>query len=90
MCDEESGGNTKWSRTSEEGDYYVETNQELPNVGGSKFQRPMGKDAAKRKGKGKASQSSLAPDYSEEFRSLNITRNSDIEIVATQILKSTI
>ncbi|KAJ9546400.1 hypothetical protein OSB04_018943 [Centaurea solstitialis] len=83
--DEESGGSTKRSRTSEEGDYSTETNQESPNASASKVQRPMGRDAAKRKGKGKASQSSLAPDYSEQFRSLNITRSSEVEVMSKKL-----
>ncbi|KAJ9558025.1 hypothetical protein OSB04_012639 [Centaurea solstitialis] len=49
--DEESGGSTKRSRTSEEGDYSTETNQESLNASASKVQCPMGRDAAKRKRK---------------------------------------
>ncbi|GKE84857.1 hypothetical protein Tco_1558599, partial [Tanacetum coccineum] len=49
---EESGGSTKRSRrVSEEGDYVVHSNQETPNSGGSSIQRPIGRDAAKKKGK---------------------------------------
>ena len=84
MDDDESGGSITRSRTSE-GDYSVEINQESPNVGGSKVQRPMGKDAAKKKGKTKASQSFVIPDYSEEFRALNITRNSEVEMMSKRI-----
>ncbi|KAJ9556282.1 hypothetical protein OSB04_010896 [Centaurea solstitialis] len=49
--DEESCGSTKRSRTSEEGDYSVETNKESPNSGVLKVQRPMGRDATKKKRK---------------------------------------
>ena len=83
--DEESGASTKRSRTSEEGDYSVETNKESPNASGSKVQRPMGRDAAKKKGKRKASQSFVVPDYSQEFRALNITRNSEVEMMSKRI-----
>ncbi|GKD57004.1 hypothetical protein Tco_1290391, partial [Tanacetum coccineum] len=48
---EESGGSTKRSRTSEEGEYVVHSNQETPNSGGSTIQRPIGRDVAKKKGK---------------------------------------
>lgn len=58
---EESGGSTKRSRTTEEGEYVVHSNQETPTSGGSTIQRPIGRDAAKKKGKGKASQSITSP-----------------------------
>ncbi|GJR31109.1 hypothetical protein Tco_1107341 [Tanacetum coccineum] len=38
---EESGGSTKRSQTSEEGEYVVHSNQETPNSGGSTIQRPI-------------------------------------------------
>lgn len=82
---EESGGSTKRSRTSEEGDYSVETNKESPNSGVSKVQRPMGRDATKKKGKGKASQSFVVPDYSEEFRALNITRKTEVDMMSKRM-----
>ncbi|KAJ9546878.1 hypothetical protein OSB04_019421 [Centaurea solstitialis] len=56
--DEESGGSTKRSRTSEEGDYSVETNKESPNS---------------------------IPDYSEEFRALNITRKTEVEMMSKRM-----
>ncbi|GJT51981.1 hypothetical protein Tco_0978138 [Tanacetum coccineum] len=62
---EESGGSTKRSRTSEEGEYVVHSNQETPNSGGS--QRPIGRDSAKKKGKGKASQSFSSAEFVEEL-----------------------
>ncbi|KAJ9546804.1 hypothetical protein OSB04_019347 [Centaurea solstitialis] len=82
--DEESGGSTKRSRTSE-GDYSVETNKEIPNSGVSKVQRPMGRDAAKKKGKGKASQSFVVPDYYAEFHSLNITKKIEVEMMSKKM-----
>ncbi|KAJ9547490.1 LOW QUALITY PROTEIN: hypothetical protein OSB04_020033 [Centaurea solstitialis] len=81
--DEESGGSIKRSKTSEEGGYSTETNQESPNPSASKVQRPIGGDAAKEKEK--ASQSSLASDYSEQFRSLNITRSSEVEVMSKKL-----
>ncbi|GKB84008.1 glutathione S-transferase T3-like protein [Tanacetum coccineum] len=80
---EESGGSTKRSRTSEEGEYVVHSNQETPNSSGSTIQRPIGRDAAKKKGKGKASQSFSFPnnEFVEELRAMRITRESEIEVM---------
>ncbi|GKC96559.1 hypothetical protein Tco_1162001, partial [Tanacetum coccineum] len=75
---EESGGSTKRSRTSEEGEYVVHSNQETPNSGGSTIQRPIGRDAAKKKGKGKASPNN---EFVEELRAMRITRESEIEVM---------
>ncbi|GKA54733.1 glutathione S-transferase T3-like protein [Tanacetum coccineum] len=75
---EESGGSTKRSRVSEEGDYVVHSNQETPNSGGSSIQRPIGRDAAKKKGKGKASPNN---EFVEELRAMRITRESEIEVM---------
>ncbi|GJV85364.1 hypothetical protein Tco_1525262 [Tanacetum coccineum] len=74
---EESGGSTKRSRTSEEGEYVVHSNQETPNIGGSTIQR----HAAKKKGKGKASQSFSSAEFVEELRAMRITRESEIEVM---------
>ncbi|GJU99849.1 glutathione S-transferase T3-like protein [Tanacetum coccineum] len=80
---EESGGSTKRSRTSEEGEMLFTSNQETPNSGGSTIQRPIGRDAAKKKGKGKASQSFSFPnnEFVEELRAMRITRESEIEVM---------
>ncbi|GKB48908.1 glutathione S-transferase T3-like protein [Tanacetum coccineum] len=80
---EESGGSTKRSRTSEEGEYVVHSNQETPNSSGSTIQRPIGRDAAKKKGKGKASQSFSFPnnEFVEELYAIRITRESEIEVM---------
>ncbi|GKB31375.1 hypothetical protein Tco_0870776 [Tanacetum coccineum] len=75
---EESGGSTKRSRVSEEGDYVVYSNQETPNSGGSIIQRPIGRDVATKKGKGKAS---LNNEFVEELRTMRITRESEIEVM---------
>ncbi|KAL8223879.1 hypothetical protein R6Q57_019354 [Mikania cordata] len=48
---EESGGSTKRSRTTEEGDYCVNSNPDLPTNGGSTIKRPTGRDSAKKKAK---------------------------------------
>nr|GFB54661.1 fgenesh protein 73 [Tanacetum cinerariifolium] len=80
---EESGGSTKRSRTSEEGEYVVHSNQETPNSSGSTIQRPIGRDGAKKKGKGKTSQSFSFPnnEFAKELRAMRITRESEIEVM---------
>nr|GEW70233.1 glutathione S-transferase T3-like [Tanacetum cinerariifolium] len=80
---EESGGSMKISRTSEKGEYVDHSNQETPNSSGSTIQRPIGRDAAKKKGKGKTSQSFSFPnnEFVEELRSMKITRESEIEVM---------
>ncbi|GJU33729.1 glutathione S-transferase T3-like protein [Tanacetum coccineum] len=73
----ESGGSTKRSRVSEEGDYVVHSNQETPNNGGSTIQRHIGIDDAKKKGNGKASRNNKSV---EELCAMRITRGSEIEV----------
>nr|GFA92564.1 glutathione S-transferase T3-like [Tanacetum cinerariifolium]GFA96949.1 glutathione S-transferase T3-like [Tanacetum cinerariifolium] len=72
---EESGGYTKRSRTSEEGEYVVHSNQEIPTSSGSTIQRRIGRDVAKKKRKGKTSQSFSFPDneFVKELRAMRIT-----------------
>nr|GFC56644.1 hypothetical protein [Tanacetum cinerariifolium] len=48
---EESGGSSKGSRTTENGDY---SNPETPNSVASTTERPIGRDATKKKGKDSA------------------------------------
>ncbi|GKC32035.1 hypothetical protein Tco_1039329 [Tanacetum coccineum] len=76
------GGSVSNQRTaaSEEGEYVVHSNQETPNSGGSTIQRPIGRDAAKKKGKGKASQSFSSAEFVEELRAMRITRESEIDV----------
>ena len=75
---EDSRGSMKRSKTTEEED----TDQESPIVGGSTIQRPTGRDAAKKRGKGKASQSSsFSNDFSAELHAMPITRNNEVELM---------
>ncbi|KAL8216079.1 hypothetical protein R6Q57_022916 [Mikania cordata] len=48
---EESGGSTKRSRITEEGDYCVNSNREIPTSGGSIIKHPTGRYSTKKKGK---------------------------------------
>ncbi|KAI3784446.1 hypothetical protein L1987_43545 [Smallanthus sonchifolius] len=77
---EESDGSTKRSRTTEEGDYCVNSNPDTPTSGGSTIQRPIGRDAAKRKGKGMVSN-----DFVEELRAMRLTRDSEVELMKKRL-----
>ncbi|KAL8226490.1 hypothetical protein R6Q57_016322 [Mikania cordata] len=46
---EENGGSSKRSKTTEEGEYCANPNPETPTSGGSTSQRPIGRYAAKKK-----------------------------------------
>ncbi|KAD5960503.1 hypothetical protein E3N88_11975 [Mikania micrantha] len=73
---EESGGSTKRSRTTEEGDY---SNPETPNSGGSTIQRPIGRDATK-KGKGK-----ISSEFFDGIRALRLTRDNEVEVMNKRV-----
>jgi hypothetical protein len=74
---EESGGSVKRSRTTEEGDY---SNPESPNSVASTIQRPIGRDAAKKKGKGKVSN-----EFVGELRALTLARGNEVEVMQKRI-----
>ncbi|CAH1433853.1 unnamed protein product [Lactuca virosa] len=74
--DEDSGGSTKTSRHTEEGEYCVQSNIEGANITGSTIERPMGRDAAKRNEKGKSSNEVVA-----ELRAMRISRDSEVEVI---------
>ncbi|KAD3641022.1 hypothetical protein E3N88_30245 [Mikania micrantha] len=73
----ESGGSTKRSRTTEEGDY---SNPETPNSGGSTIQRPIGRDTTKKKGKGK-----ISSEFFDEIRALRLTRDNEVEVMNKRV-----
>ncbi|KAL8193920.1 hypothetical protein R6Q57_026162 [Mikania cordata] len=77
---EESGGSTKRSRTTEEGDYCVNSNPDLPTSCGSTIKRPTGRDSAKKKGKGKAYN-----ELAEELRAMRVTRDSEIKLMRKRV-----
>ncbi|XP_076924303.1 uncharacterized protein LOC143586707 [Bidens hawaiensis] len=79
--DEESVESTKRTRTTEEGDY-VNSNPDTPTSGGSTIQRPTGRDAAKRKAKGKGK---VSEEFTEQLRVLNLTRNDEIELMKKRL-----
>ncbi|KAH6811187.1 hypothetical protein C2S51_024949 [Perilla frutescens var. frutescens] len=81
--DEESGGSTKRSRTSEDGEYHIPSNPETPTNEGSTMSRPMGRDKSKKKGKGKATQA--GSEVAAELRALRLTRESENELFAKKL-----
>nr|KAJ0205358.1 hypothetical protein LSAT_V11C500278470 [Lactuca sativa] len=74
--DEESGGSTKRSRSTKEGDYCVQSNTEGASIGGSTIKRPTGRDAAKRKEKGKSLIEVVA-----EICVMRLSRDSEVEVM---------
>ncbi|KAH6761241.1 hypothetical protein C2S51_018190 [Perilla frutescens var. frutescens] len=81
--DEESGGNTKRSRTSKDGEYHMPSNQETPTNKGSTMSHPTGRDKSKKIGKGKATQS--GSKVAAELRALRLTRESENELFAKKL-----
>ncbi|KAL8205817.1 hypothetical protein R6Q57_009368 [Mikania cordata] len=75
--DEESGGSTKRTMTSEEGNYYENSTQDSLVTGCYSIQRPTGRDEAKKK-KGKCK---VSNDIVEEFRAMRVTRDSQIDFM---------
>ncbi|CAI9287190.1 unnamed protein product [Lactuca saligna] len=80
LDDEESGGSTKRSRSTEEGYYCVQSNTEGASIGGLTINRPTGKDAAKRKEKCKSSNEVVA-----ELRAMGLSRDSEVEVMKKRI-----
>ncbi|CAH1438794.1 unnamed protein product [Lactuca virosa] len=78
---EESGGSTKRSRSTEEGDNCVQSNTEGANISGSTIKCPTGRDAAKRKEKGKSSNNEIV----EELRAMRLSRDSEVEIMRKRL-----
>ena len=76
MGDEESGGSTKRSRSTEEEEYCVQSNTERANITGSTTKHPTGRDAAKRKEKSKSSNEVVA-----EHHALRISRDNVVEFM---------
>ncbi|KAL8201935.1 hypothetical protein R6Q57_011082 [Mikania cordata] len=80
---EESGGRSKRSRTTEEGEYCANPNPETQTSGSSTSQRPIGRDAAK-KTKGK-DVSKVSTNFVEELRAMRLTRDGEIEIMKQRL-----
>nr|KAJ0216518.1 hypothetical protein LSAT_V11C300115350 [Lactuca sativa] len=72
---EKSGGSTKRSRTTEEGEYCVHSNPETPTSDGLTVKHPKCCDAAK-KGKRKASN-----EITTKLHSLCLTRENELEVM---------
>ncbi|KAL7598853.1 hypothetical protein Lser_V15G24193 [Lactuca serriola] len=67
-------------RSTEEGDYCVQSNTEGASIGGSTIKRPTGRDAAKRKEKGKSSNEIVA-----ELRAVRLSRDSEVEVMKKRL-----
>ncbi|XP_057770883.1 uncharacterized protein LOC130990677 [Salvia miltiorrhiza] len=85
--DQESGGSSKRSKTSEDGGFSIPSNPETPTSEQSTATRPIGRDKAKRKGKGKVSQSESTHEsaVAAELRVMRLTRDTKAELIKTRI-----
>lgn len=81
--DEESGGSTKRSKTSADGEYSIHSNPETPMTGGSTASRPIGRDKSKRKGKCKVADGDSG--VAAELRAMRITRENENKLFAAKI-----
>ena len=79
--EEESGGSSKRSKTSEDVESFVPSNPNTPDTGCSNISRPEGRDKAKQKGKGKMSNANVANEFAAELRALRITRDNEMELM---------
>ncbi|XP_023768986.1 uncharacterized protein LOC111917541 [Lactuca sativa] len=76
---EESGGSSKRSKTTEKGEFCVHSNPETPTSDDSTVKRPTCRDAAK-KGKGKASNEIVT-----ELHAMSLARESELEVMKKRI-----
>ncbi|CAA0807110.1 DNA binding [Striga hermonthica] len=79
--DEESRGSSKRSKTSEDVEHSMPSSAETPSTGNSNISRPIGRDKAKKKGKGKISQSDFANEFTVELRALRLSRDNEAELM---------
>ncbi|XP_057770802.1 uncharacterized protein LOC130990596 [Salvia miltiorrhiza] len=84
--DQESGGSSKRSKTSEDGGFSIPSNPETPTSELSTATRPIGRDKAKRKEKGKVSQSESTHEsvVAAELRAMRLTRDAEAELIKTR------
>ena len=76
---EESGGSSKRARASDDGEQFISSGAETLSSGCSAIPRPMGRDAAKKKAKGKATEDSSTSEVVSELRALRVTRDNEAE-----------
>ncbi|XP_057788513.1 uncharacterized protein LOC131005517 [Salvia miltiorrhiza] len=84
--DQESGGSSKRSKTSEDGGFSIPSNPETPTSEQSTATCPIGRDKAKRR-KGKVSQSESTHEsaVAAELRAMRLTRDAEAELIKTRI-----
>ncbi|KAL3644493.1 hypothetical protein CASFOL_009673 [Castilleja foliolosa] len=75
----ESGGSTKRTKTSADGEYFSPTNVETLDSGGSAVSRPTGREQAKKK-KEKIKAPEFSPEVVAELRALRHTRDSEVQV----------
>ncbi|XP_057790959.1 uncharacterized protein LOC131008076 [Salvia miltiorrhiza] len=87
FLDLESGGSSKRSKTSEDGGFSIPSNLETPTSEQSTATRPIGRDKAKRKGKGKVSQSESTHEsaVAAELHAMRLIRDAEAELIKTRI-----
>ncbi|XP_057790911.1 glutathione S-transferase T2-like [Salvia miltiorrhiza] len=85
--DQQSGGSSKRSKTSEDGGFSISSNPETPTSEQSIATRPTGRDKAKRKGKVKVSQSECTHEsvVAVEIHAMRLTIDVEAELIKTRI-----
>ncbi|XP_057808934.1 uncharacterized protein LOC131023410 [Salvia miltiorrhiza] len=85
--DQQSGGSSKRSKTSEDGGFSIPSNPETPTSEQSTVTRPIGRDKAKTKEKCKVSQSESTHESAvvAEIRAMRLTSDAEAELIKTRI-----
>ncbi|KAG6400243.1 hypothetical protein SASPL_137068 [Salvia splendens] len=80
------GSNSKRTKTSESGEYAIPSNPETPTSGHSTSSRPIGRDKAKTKGKGKVTQSdSINAQCVADLHALRLAKDYENEIARARL-----
>ncbi|KAG6433269.1 hypothetical protein SASPL_104877 [Salvia splendens] len=86
FANEQDGSSSKRTKTSESGEYTIPSNPETPTSGHSTSSRPIGRDKAKRKGKGKVTQSdSINAQCAADFHALRLAKDNENEIARARL-----
>ncbi|KAG6407629.1 hypothetical protein SASPL_130625 [Salvia splendens] len=86
MSDQDDGSNSKRTKTSESGEYTIPSNPETPTSGHSTSSRSIGKDKAKRIGKGKVTQSdSINAQCAADLHALRLAKDNENEIARARL-----
>ncbi|KAG6403653.1 hypothetical protein SASPL_135881 [Salvia splendens] len=86
FANEQDGSNSKRTKTSESGEYTIPSNPETPTSRHSTSSRPIGGDKAKRKGKGKVTQSdSINAQCVADLHALRLAKDNENEIARARL-----